>query len=334
MSNVSPQFYLNKAAQAHGDVTPVSGQSGYFSTPEIGLDPVLFNGDSIRLEVAEHIRRELYTFWLGRYRNPHTWSRLWLAGSGISYQWAAARGNGDLDVMVGIDAAEFRASNPIYGALSNAELADHINGELKAWLWPSTAETEFGGKIFEVTYYWNQRCTADPYGVENIHPYAAYDLISLSWAIRPPKLPVNPRKLYPREWWQAADSEADTARRIISRYNAARERAAVVPSGSPGQINALTAMRLAASQAADLFDSIHTGRKAAFGPGGSGYGDWANFRWQAHKQDGTVMALAEIVNVSRAAVADASMALYGGPVESASVALPKALMWANQGGAA
>ncbi|MEV4575974.1 hypothetical protein AB0K16_22280 [Nonomuraea jabiensis] len=332
MTYASSDFYLSKAALSRPEISPVEGHSGYFSTPESGLDPNLFIGDQLRTDVAAHIRQELYSFWLGRYRNPHSWSRLWLAGSGISYQWAGDRGNGDLDVMIGISADDFRDSNPIYAALSNAELADHINSELRAWLWPTTAHTQIGAGVYEVTYYWNAAATADPYGVENIHPYAAYDLMSLTWRVRPPRLPADPRTLYPADWWEQIDREAETARGIISRYNKASQRAATMQSGSPGHVSALTEVRLATSQAAALFEDIHKGRQAAFGPGGKGYSDWANFRWQAHKASGIGPALADIANVSRSAMAEASTALYGGPVKDANSALTDALMWTRARG--
>jgi hypothetical protein len=234
--------------------------------------------------------------------------------------------------MVGVNSDRFRDANPIYAGLSNNELADHINSELKAWLWPKTAHTEFGGKTYEVTYFYNPGTTADADGVLNINPYAAYDLIDRSWTVRPPELPADPRKLYPKSWWEQVDREADQARGIISRYNNARARATRMAAGSPGHVNALTEMRLATAQAHGLFDSIHTGRKSAFAAGGQGYGDFANFRWQAAKANGIGPALAAISDVARTAVSDASTALYGGPVEGAETALTKALLWTQAKG--
>ncbi|GAA2321843.1 hypothetical protein GCM10010149_88660 [Nonomuraea roseoviolacea subsp. roseoviolacea] len=155
----------------------------------------------------------------------------------------------------------------------------------------------------------------------------------MQWTIRPPELPADPRTLYPKDWWDAADREAEQARKIIARYNQARERAAsYTTASSPGRVNAVTEMRLAASQASALFDEIHLGRRSAFAPGGQGYGDFANFRWQASKQSGIGPALAEIANTVRGAVAEASTALYGGPVDDAKTATTKALIWTQARG--
>src|SRR5881227_3059425 len=93
-------YYLARAAAA-GPVDLTEGQSGYFSAPSNVLDPRLFDGDEIRHEVRVWIINTLYDYWRQHYRLPIAWSTVWLAGSGISYQWQAARGNGDLDVLIG-----------------------------------------------------------------------------------------------------------------------------------------------------------------------------------------------------------------------------------------
>lgn len=332
MKYSSADFYLSKAVLSAPEISPEAGQSSYFTSPRDDLDPNLFVGDKLKTDVAAGIRQDLYEFWVGRYKNPHFWSRLWLAGSGISHQWAGDRGNGDLDVMIGIDPIAFRSANPTYAALSNRELADHINAELKSWLWPKTAQKVIGTSVYEVTYYWNEAARATETGILAIRPYAAYDLMSLTWTVRPPELPADPRTLYPQEWWDAVDREAAGARTLISRYNAARARVGRMREGSPGYVNAVTEMRLTASQAAAMFDELHRGRKAAFGPGGKGYADWSNFRWQAHKNSGIGPALARIANISRGAVSKASTALYGGPVKSADSALTDALLWTHARG--
>ncbi|MGW0061414.1 hypothetical protein ACWDTT_15990 [Streptosporangium sandarakinum] len=325
----SEAFYLNRAAQASPEIRAEAGRSGYFSAPESGLDPDLFDGDTLKPEIREHILWTFQDYMAARYTAPGAWSRLWLAGSGISYQWSADRGNGDLDVMAGIDVIAFRQFNAPLAGLSDAELADHINTDLKANLWPATAATRLGSKTYEITYYWNPGCGSDPRGVLAIHPYAAYDLNGDAWTVRPPKLPSDPRTLYPASWWAASRAEAERARTIISRYNSARHAAATTTG--PGKANALAQLRLAAAQASELFDDIHLGRRAAFGPGGQGYSDQANFRWQQAKAAGYGPALAEIAAVARSGREAAEVALYGKRIESASAARVKALLWANRG---
>ncbi|MDP9870402.1 MULTISPECIES: hypothetical protein [Streptosporangium] len=332
MGYESDAFYLRHAVKVTPEIIPEPGHSGYFASPDSDLDPSLFAGEHLKPEIRAHIIGEISRFWSGRYNSQSAWSRLWLAGSGISYQWSGDRGNGDLDVMVGITAAVFRQHNPGYGAYTDAELADHINGELKTALWPATASTTFASKTFELTFFWNPACSADLGGVRNINPYAAYDLTAGAWTIRPPQLPANPRSLYPREWWQQIDRQADVAREILARFNNAHARLAGALPGSPGETNASTELRLAAAQAAALFDDIHLGRKAAFGPGGSGYGDYANFRWQAFKANGVGPALAEAAAVARSAHKAAELGLYGQSIADHKTALREALSWTSARG--
>jgi len=327
----SPDFYLRKAAETVPEIVPEPGRSGYFSSPAKGLDPNLFDGDEIRPEVRSTILAPLDQFFKAHgFPAWQRYTRVWLAGSGISYQWSADRGNGDLDVLLGLDPIELRRSDARFAGLSDVEAADLVNDLLHRYLWPQTAQTKIGHALYEVTYYWNSGVTDSPGAIRNIRPYAAYDLTTPGWVVRPPKLPPDPARLYPRQWHDAVRREADTAREIIGRFNAAR--AQVLSTSGPAQVTALTRMRLAAAQAAALYDDIHLGRRSAFRMGGHGYSDWANFRWQSHKRFGTAQALAAVRRLADEAAEQASAALYGGPIASAEAARVAALQWTNARG--
>src|SRR5690606_41860627 len=71
-----------------------------------------------------------------------------------------------------------------------------------------------------------------------------------------------------------------------------------------------TLFRSAADEAQALWDMIHGGRNAAFSELGGGYGDWANYRWQAHKKSGVVDALRAIVSMRKRAISESERALY------------------------
>lgn len=301
-------------------VSPTAGESGYFSAPEQSLDPRLFDGDHLKPGVREMLVRNLYSFWGSKYNTPRSWSTVWLAGSGISYQWAASRGNGDLDVLIGVDYDDFYDANPSYRGLSETDLAAIFNEELHQGLWPHTAETAIGGGIFEVTYYVNPNST----DIRNINPYAAYDLSHDSWTVRPPS---GDAFNHPQEFYTSAEAEAKQARQIVDQYNTLANSAKAMNPGSPGWHNTMRQMELVTGQAAAMFDSIHLGRKQAFGPGGSGYGDWYNFRWQYHKQQGTAQALHAVAQASKTAREDYNTAVYGGPIDAADVALRRAALW-------
>lgn len=95
--------------------------SGYFAAPAEGLDPDLFDGDVMK----ESVRTGLLNLLYGDLENdiglkePWNWTCAWVAGSGASYQW----GNGDLDVLFGVDLPGFLADNPQFPRLSEGEVA-------------------------------------------------------------------------------------------------------------------------------------------------------------------------------------------------------------------
>jgi hypothetical protein len=304
-------------------VSPSAGESGYFSSPEDSLDPRLFDGDRIKPDVRQWILNTLYSFWAKRYNRPEAWSTAWIAGSGISYQWSAGRGNGDLDVLIGVDYDAFFEANPRFLGLDETDLAAIFNEEFHSELWPSTAETTFHGGIFEVTFYVNPNST----DIRNINPYAAYDLSHDSWTVRPPE---GDAFNHPKAYYDYAESEANQARSIVNQYNSVAAQAKASNPGTPGWHNAMRQAELLVGQASTLYDSIHLGRKQAFGPGGSGYGDYYNFRWQYHKKNGTAQALHAVAAAHKGARDEYNSAMYGGAIDAADVVLRRAVM-ANRG---
>jgi hypothetical protein len=140
---------------------------------------------------------------------------------------------------------------------------------LKQTLWVQMKTANINGKPFEITIYWNPEVTDD---IELILPYAAYDVIKNSWVIAPPKLPKDPRSMYPSEWFDVADRDSESANMLTSQPE-----------------------NIAIAQARTLYDVIHAGRREAFNPGGKGYYDFHNFRWQAAKDAGTIDTLKGIL---------------------------------------
>jgi hypothetical protein len=318
-------FYLNREITQGAQPDIHSGASGYFSAPQKGLDPHIFDGEHIKPDVRDHILGVLHTYLDARYHGVRSWLGVWLAGSGISFQWAGDRGNGDLDVLFGVDFPKFYATNPTFQGISEAEFADLMNTDLWKNLWPRTAQTDFHGQVYEVTYYLSPGATSS--SIAAINPYAAYDLTRDVWDIRPPELPDNPRNLYPGEWWSAVDGERAGAEMLVNRYNTLRSQAAGLTENSPAWKNVLASQKLVVEQANNLYDSIHLGRREAFGPRGSGYGDFANFRWQAHKESGVVQALHSLAQMDTEARKEEQTELYGTPIDDAAVALAKAALW-------
>lgn len=324
MTQGSYDAYLNKVLKGVGPVSETPGGSGYFSNPEPNLDPDLFDGENLKPDVRDHLLSTLYQYLDTKYSEARKWTEVWLAGSGISYQWSANRSNGDLDVLVGVDFPRFWAANADFVGFSEDEMADIINRDLKEHLWPLTAATKIGSKIYEVTYYVNAGAT----DIRAIHPYAAYDLTSNKWTIHPSH---HPQANFPKDWWDHVQSERNMAQGMVEKYNTLQRSLSVVPVGSAAWANNLSAMGLVVDQAKTLFDDIHLGRKKAFAPTGRGYGDFYNFRWQAHKNFGTMQALAALSQVRREARDEFEKSTYGEPLDDAHTALTKAALW-NRGG--
>lgn len=323
-------WYLARAAAA-GPVGIHEGQSGYFSRPSNSLDPRLFDGDRIRAEVRDWVLNTLYRYWATKYPFARQWSTVWIAGSGISYQWAAARGNGDLDVLIGIEWPQFFEDVPDLRGLSEAEAADQINQELHADLWPKTAETVltapggFSG-TFEVTFYVN----ATGSDIRDIQPYAAYDVTHDRWTVKPPVLPEDPKTLYPKGWWDYVEDERRLADALIQRYNHVQGAVRTSVPGSAAYSSNGRNLQVVADQIGALYDDIHLGRRSAFGEQGQGYGDFANFRWQAHKQFGTAEALHQVWSARHTGRTDYETDTYGQPLTNAQEALRAAALYARR----
>src|SRR5690242_1156710 len=259
------------------DIRIELGASSYFSRPSNILDPNLFEGEHLRPDVRDTILR-IYMDYMGRnYHDPHNWSMVWLAGSGISFQWAANRGNGDLDVLFGIDYSEFVTANPNFMYFDRHEIAEFITADLRKNLWPVTAHTYFGMGEYELTFFLNDNVEGTANSIVNIHPYAAYNLTTDQWTVKPPRLGADPGLDYPSEFYQQAEANEEAAEALVARYNAVRREGASIRPGSPQDVNNRRHKALVRAEAENLFDSLHTGRKMAFSNQGEGYGDFYNF---------------------------------------------------------
>lgn len=318
MTNDPAAFYL-RAAQAN-PLPEGRGASGYFSRPEETLDPNLFDGDQMKPAVREHILAAFFA-WAEQHhlRSAEWWLHAWIAGSAVTYQWSADRGNGDIDVLFTVDLGKFAKANPEFNILGGSNsLAEQLNESMYSSLWPGTSLTTFGNRVYEVTYY-------DAPGLNTAeHAYAAYDLTDDRWSIRPPVLPADPKGLYPQAWYDRADSDRSTAAGLSERYKASVAALGATTPGSPEWLNSGSELGLVMAHAHSLLDDIHLGRAEAFTDRGRGYGDWHNFRWQAAKQSGAVDALRAISAAHEAARQDQETLLYGKPLEGSQALLIRA----------
>jgi hypothetical protein len=278
------------------DVEP--GSTSYFSAPSAGLDPRLFRSGKLISNVRDGILVLLYNHLKLGYTNPEAWTHPYLAGSGVSHRWAAVREPSDLDCLVSINYVQFRQSNQEYKGWSDAEIAAEINQGFRNELHPRT--DDFLG-TYELTFYVNVNSD-----ITALKPYAAYSVLDDNWVVPPSddEIPLNP------DWQELVQRDKQRAQEIVARYSKALEQVRSAPNDAL-RINAETALANAVQQGSAMFKDIHESRKGAFSPTGAGYADFANYRWQAGKQHGTVPALKKLHSMAKEAESKFATETYG-----------------------
>ena len=253
-------------------------ETSYFSEPAAILDPRLFKSNKIQPMVRSAVMQLLFNHLDKYYTSGNAWAHVWLAGSGVSFQWAAHRDPGDLDCLIGVDYRSFRSSNTQFMGLSDKEISQMLNEGFREELHPISGE--FLGS-FELTFYVNVRSN-----ILDIKPYAAYSLTDDTWTVAPGTLRVDVSPT----WNSAIENDRLQAIDILTKYQSAKTKYEQA-SNEAIKANARSEMRIAMVQGAGLYNSVHNGRSSAFSPAGEGYGDFANYRWQAGKQSGVIQAL-------------------------------------------
>lgn len=304
-------FYDALVSKAEPVVVEES-ETSYFSPVGAGLDPRLFRSGKLIPAVRSRIMRILFEHLKVHYSNPEAFAHVWLAGSGVSYQWSAARKPADLDCLIGINYPVFRQINPEYKGMSDAEIASMFNEDFRNELHPKTNNFM---EAFELTFYVNVQSD-----IRKIKPYAAYSLTSDDWTVQPEvkSAPFN------KSWEQKAAKDKTMAMDILARYSAALT-AVQSATTDTARRNAESALKLAIDQGAALFDDLHHGRKYAFSPSGGGYSDIHNYRWQAGKAAGVVQALKKLKDISAQGKKQFEEQTYGMELPDASTLIRRAL---------
>lgn len=133
--------YADNVAKFGHPVSVTGGPTSYWSAPSAGLDPSLFVGTHVKPWVRNSILTLVHDHFASENLPASGWYTVWLAGSGVSYAWAAAREPGDLDCLIGVDFVSLRALAPQFRGLSDAEIASQLNDSLyelskKTQNWP------------------------------------------------------------------------------------------------------------------------------------------------------------------------------------------------------
>jgi hypothetical protein len=292
-------------------------ETSYFSAPSTTLDPTLFQGRQLQSWVRQGILALLQGFLDRKYLHADLWTHPWLAGSGVSYQWSAARQPADLDCLVGVNFIQFRKANPAYTGLSDKEIASQLNEDFRAELQPQT-ENWHG---YELTFYVNPTAT----DIRSIKPYAAYDLKYDEWTVTPAQTtpPVKP------EWQNVAHGDAMMTNQIMTRFTAANNDLSV-STNTASRRNAETRLWSAGAQANALFDEIHNNRALAFSSTGEGYGDFNNYRWQAGKSTGAIQALRTIKEHMKGMLQEKNSSTYGVELPDSATLIRRAALQRNE----
>ncbi len=293
---------------------PVSvepSESSYFSVPATGLDPRLFRNGKLVPAVRSSILRILFDFLKTNYYNPEAYVHVWLAGSGVSYQWTAARTPADLDCLLGVNYLLFRQANPKYKALSDKEVAAMFNQDFREL----NQNNQNFLEAFELTFYVNVQSD-----IRSIKPYAAYSLINDDWTVQP----ELKKPLINQNWDRKVAQDTSMASEIIDRYTKALNEIHMAQN-DVARRNAEAALKLAVDQGAYLYEDIHQGRKYAFSPSGGGYADINNYRWQAGKSAGIIQALRKLKDIASQSKKEFETQTYGMELPDANTLIRRAI---------
>lgn len=286
--------------------------TSYFSAPSTSLDPTLFDNRHLKRSVRDGLVTLVNDFLSKYFRHPEMWAHNWLAGSGVSYQWSAARQPGDLDCLIGVDYVQFRKSNPEFAGLSDSEISSHINEYFRTGLQPKTEN--WNG--YEVTFYVNSGAT----DIRTIKPYAAYDLTYDEWTVTPDPMASAP---YNALWEGSVANDSAIAKQAVTRFTQASQDVKQSHSDALRR-NAETRLHAALQQGVALFEEIHDNRSMAFSPMGEGYNDFHNYRWQAGKREGTIQALRALKKYSDGLREKTESSLYGVELPSSDTLIRRA----------
>ncbi|PPS89542.1 GNAT family N-acetyltransferase [Streptomyces sp. MH60] len=229
----------------------------FFAPGEKGLDPRLFDEhERMHPIVRQHLLSLLNSFWAPKYGDSwQSWARVYLAGSEASHFY----GNGDLDILIGIDHDALNHHVDTFTGEPPAAVDEKLTDELRhglndeARMLPGPDGKETGP--WENTWYVNP----SSYDIRDIKPYAAYDITRDEWAVKPVEVPddFSPEKL-PESTWDVFEALQKLIGAVRELPDGVRER-----------------------EGAALYDYLHADRHSAFGPEGTGLYDPSNAVWKA-----------------------------------------------------
>lgn len=218
-----------------------------FAATKEGLDPALWDGDRLRQSVRKplldrlnKVMREFDSGWT-------SWSRVYFAGSQASYWW----GNGDIDILVGVDYDKARERVEEFAGLSDEEISEELNQAFRRGFNDEDYEAPWDGETYHLTAFNN----LNSFEVSKIRPYAAYEILDGVWHVRPPHLPHWTPAEFPQGTglWEYINGIANAIHGILAMPEPYRTR-----------------------EGAALWNFLHSHRSDAFNEEGLGWYDVPN----------------------------------------------------------
>jgi hypothetical protein len=245
------------------DLTPLRRQaravlpSARLFGPTYGLDKRLFVGDELRPEIRRDIVGKFSDFCAAHeYPNWSDWAKIVFFGSEAS-TWTSKDliGNSDFDLSIGIEYSRFRAAVPKAQAVSDELIANTLTEEMHAEL--NDPDTYFeladGSRVGPMDETWFANLLG--WDITQIRPYAAYDVVTGQWIVKPPDLP---------EWDLSKFPEGHGLTREIQGVIEMARGILAMPEPYRTQ------------QGSALWTYIHSNRSDAFGEQGEGWWDARN----------------------------------------------------------
>jgi GNAT superfamily N-acetyltransferase len=238
--------------------------------PTYGLDTRLWDGEQLKLAVRASIVRQFTEFCERHgYRDWPHWARIVFFGSEAS-EWTSPdrHGNNDFDISIGIQYFSFRLHNHADLYTSDANIAARFTQEMHAEL--NDPEHTFPGieGVYDQTWFANLH----GWDIAEMRPYAAYEVVTDQWLVRPPHLP---------DWSMADFPEGPGMAEEIKGIVEAAEGILAMPEPYRTQ------------NGAAFWEFVHVNRSDAFGPQGEGWWDPRNVIEKALDQKGLMQKLFE-----------------------------------------
>jgi hypothetical protein len=233
---------------------------GMFSPGQDTLDPRIFDGDRMRTELRLAVLSLLDGFWTPKYGDWRKWARVYLAGSGASHWWDS---DVDLDILIGINKEALDQARPQNVGVSEEDVCGHLNVEFNRDL--ETTTLEWHG--FKTQFH----CNPGSWNIQDINPYAAYDITNNEWAQKPPVLPPDwGPHAFPDFWWDEVNTTADQIETMLLHGEVPFDQV---------------------EEGAAFFDKLYSERQRAYSLWGNGWVDYGNFQYQVLSQWGVLQPL-------------------------------------------